>query len=580
MYEKRIRVLALAFGCLGILLFSGICYRMILQGEEITSTPFIQQNELGRIHTLARQGVISRGDEGEVRIDYQALRTRFGNSFTGFVKKREKFLSYTDNGQLVINRDGLKVTNRRVIQASTLARRGTITDRKGRLLAQTLKNETGSLYRSYPYGASMLPVVGAIHPVFGARGLEKQLAPWLTGRKSAGGAASLYRFLSGREKNGDVHLTVDAEVQKAAYKALGDRTGAIVVLDVQTGAIVAAASTPSFDPGKADRTTWEKAASLGFQGPFTNRGLQRRYPPGSTFKIINATAVIDKKGFNPKSGLTCRGWLPEYGIHDSHHKKHGWVGLRNAFKLSCNVYFAEAGVRLGPELLQKAELFGFNRSWNLIGRGEKPTTVQSLAFAGKKTIQGGGRWQPADFQHNPKLVAQGGIGQNVVVATPLQMALAGAAIANDGSLMQPFLVDRVTFAANRDKGEGLIDWWHNRPQEFSRVCRKKNAEKILNMMELVMDKGTGFRLPKLYRSKGKYKLFVMTRKGGRQKNLLAGKTGTAQTGRGEHSWFVAVAPVDHPRYAVAAIVEYAGAGAKAAGRVAVKTMLAALNSEE
>ena len=159
------------------------------------------------------------------------------------------------------------------------------------------------------------------------------------------------------------------------------------------------------------------------------------------------------------------------------------------------------------------------------------------------------------------------------------MALAGAAIANEGKLMRPYLVDRVSFAGADRDSEGLIDWWHNRPGEFSRVCSPRHARSVLRMMELVMDKGTGFALPKLYRVKGKYRL-VAGRLGSR-KNLLAGKTGTAETGtgKGDHSWFVAVAPVDKPRYAVAALVEYGGLGAKSAGRAAVKTMLAALNSK-
>ena len=579
MYKKRIQTLSLAFCCFGIFLFVGICYRMIIQSDHLSNTPFIQQTQLKRMQTLADDGIITKDTVGKVKVDYQALKKQHGSSFTEFVKKREKYLSFNKNDELVINPDSVKVTNRRKIQSVTLAKRGRILDRKGRVLAETLQKEGGTWYRSYPYGASALPVVGAVHPLFGQRGLEKQLSSWLNGKTSANGVTNLYRFLSGREKNGDVHLTLDAEVQKAAYQALGDKTGAIVVIDVHTGAIIAAASAPSLDPATAKRADWENAAKLKYKAPFINRGLQRRYPPGSTFKIITATAVIDKKGFNHKSGITCKGKHPQYGIRDYGYKKHGWVGLRDAFKLSCNVYFGEAAVRLGPELLHKAELFGFNRSWNLVGQEDNPLTAKSLAFAGKESVQGGGRWQPADFKHNPKLVAQGGIGQNVITATPLQMAMAGAAIANRGSLMRPFLVDRVTFAAKDGAGEGLIDWWHNRPQEFSRVCSSKNGDAILEMMELVMFRGTGFTLPKLYRDKGKYKLFVYPRKN--KKNLLAGKTGTAETGtgRGDHSWFVAVAPVDKPRYAVAAIVEYGGLGAKAAGRAAVKTMLAALNSD-
>ena len=577
MYEKRIQRLALAFGCLGLLLFVGVCYRMVVQREHLAATPFIQQSELERIHTLARENIITRDKQGRVRVDYQALRDRHGARFTDFVKKREKFLSFNAKGELEIQRDAVKVTNRRTIRASTLAGRGRILDRRGRVLAESRQGKNGKWQRVYPYGAAALPVVGAVHRLYGERGLEHELSGWLTGKEQTSGTAGLYRLFSGRKKQGEARLTIDAEVQKAAYKALGKQTGAIVVVDVRTGAIIAAASTPSLDPNRATDADWQRAAELKYRAPFINRGLQRRYPPGSTFKIVTATAVIDKKGFRRSSGLTCRGIHPKYGIRDYHNKRHGWVGLDNAFKLSCNVYFGEAAVRLGPELLQKAELFGFNHAWNLIGRKGAAPTARSLAFAGYKKVRSGGRWQAADFRHNPKLVARGGIGQTVVSATPLQMALAGAAIANRGVLMEPFIVDRVTFAADKGGSEGIIDWWHNSPKQFAQVCRKKSAREILKMMQLVMHKGTGFALPKLNRVKGGYKLFAVARKG--QKNLLAGKTGTAETGRGDHSWFVAVAPVDHPRYAVAAIVEYGGLGAKAAGKAAVRTMLAALNAD-
>ena len=445
MYSKRISTLAIAFGCLGLLLFAGICYRMVIQGDKLSNTPFTQQTELDRIKTLAEQGIISRDEQGKVRVDYQALEQRYGKRFTGFVKKRQQFLAYSDKGELQIRPEAVTVGNPHKTGTAGLARRGRILDTRGRVLAESRERKTGHWYRAYPYGRAALPLVGSVHPIFGERGLEKQLSGWLTGREKTGAATGMYRLLSGREKQGDVYLTIDAEVQKAAFAALGSRTGAIVVLDVRTGAIVAAASTPSFDPATAARADWEAAAAKGYQGPFINRGLQRRYPPGSTFKIITATAVIDKKGFNAKKArFLCKGTHPKYHIHDYHNKKHGWVDLKAAFKLSCNVFFGEAGVRLGPELLRKAEQFGFNHPWNLIGRGTGHQAAKSLAFAGISSVQGGGVWQPADFVHNPRLVAQGGIGQNVISATPLQMALAGAAIANKGVLMRPYLVDRVS----------------------------------------------------------------------------------------------------------------------------------------
>ncbi len=259
------------------------------------------------------------------------------------------------------------------------------------------------------------------------------------------------------------------------------------------------------------------------------------------------------------------------------------MGLETAVRLSCNVFFAEVGVRLGPALARSVENFGFNTYWPLVDESpEDGLMAVSNAFAHYPSVRNGGPWEPIDFQRNPRLVAMGAVGQNVVMSTPLQIAMAGAAIANDGRLMKPRLVARVDYVqeSGMDQPHGWLPKWSSRPEKAGRVCSKKNARALVAMMETVTDTGTGHRLLKIYRDGDAFVAGRSIPEG--QENLLAGKTGTAQAGEDQkdHSWFVAVAPVDDPQYCVAVVIEHGGLGASAAGPVAADVMLAALNRNQ
>ncbi|CAG37152.1 related to penicillin-binding protein (PbpA) [Desulfotalea psychrophila LSv54] len=497
----------------------------------------------------------------------------YGKRLTRFIGKRTRFFSYKNN-KFKIDGDGFRVANHRITQGKNLEDRGRILDRNGLVLAESIQGMVGNITRKYPLGLATAPLLGVAHPIYGLKGLEKTLNSWLAGRQHSSAFSSFYRLASGRQKTTDIKLTIDGAVQQKIYQSMAHKTGAVVVLDINSGEMLAAVSTPAFDPSQPAGKYWEDEVKKGYRSGFVNRTLERRYPPGSTFKLVTAAAWADRTDFDIKWGMRCRGRHKTLGISDHNKRGHGWVSLQTAVSVSCNVFFSDIGVRLGPLLLKEANRFGFNRSW--LPAGKKSTSLQSLAFAGYPAVNSGREWTALNFNNNPKLVAQGAIGQNVVLATPLQMALTIAAIGNDGVMMKPRLV-RGAYFSDHDASVGLINQWPDTKGEVGRSCRKDTAKMLVEMMKKVMQTGTGYSIPKLYKYRGKYILSSILPKG--ETTQLLGKTGTAETGRGraDHSWFVGLAPADKPRYAVAVIVEHGGLGAKVAGPIAARAMRDVLN---
>lgn len=574
MYSERINRLTLVFALIGLALVTGLFYRMILQGEDLASTPYIEQKVINKIYRAVDKAMITE-ENGGVVLDRQRLRKTYGAAFTRFLEARLSYLSFKD-GKLEIEHSAFRVSNHRYRKGKMLADRGRILDREGRVLAETVTEENGSVRRNYPLGPAGFPLIGVAHSIYGLKGLEKTLDSWLMGEKKSGFLASIYRLISGRERTADVVLTIDTKVQQEIYRTLGEKTGAVVVLDVRNGEIIAAVSTPAFNPATPSGPLWEREEKRGYQGSFVDRTMQRRYPPGSTFKLVTAAAWADREEFDPKWGMKCSGRHKELGIRDHNKRGHGWVSLQTAVTNSCNVFFSDIGVQLGAQLLREANRFGFNSPWS--PAGEKSVTLQSLAFAGYPRVNSGHEWRSGNFTSNPKLVAQGAIGQNVVMATPLQMALVMSAFGNKGVMMKPQLV-KSAFYSDKNETSGLVNLWHGGKEEFRRSCRKDTAEILLEMMKKVMVNGTGYAIPKLYKEDGKYTLGSILPRG--QETQLIGKTGTAETGGGmeDHSWFIGLAPAESPRYAVAALVEHGGLGAKVAGPIAAKAMEVVLNEE-
>jgi penicillin-binding protein A len=571
-YRNRIIRLKIFFFCLMALVFAGILIKMTVQNQEISRTVFVDQKKIAFFKSLAEDGLITPGENRSVVIHENRLNERFENPYTvAYVMKREPYLFFRD-GRLEVEPAAVSVADRRQLRQAVDIGRGDILDRHAAVLARTARLESGEVVRQYPLGDAGFPLLGVAHAVYGKKGLEQALDPYLEGQVSQGVFRRVLQFFLGQETNCNVVLTLDADLQKQAYQAIQGKTGAVVVVEAATGEILAAASSPSFDPDTSPGIQWDEAEKKRSAGPFVNRAFQKRYPPGSTFKLVVAAAWMEKPGSDMTWGLECRGIHPKYGIREYRGKRHGWMGLKNAVIQSCNVFFAEAAVRLGPDLLYQAKKFGFNQPLVLWegSDGLAFSALSSRAFLGYTAVRDGQEWDSLDFKYNPRLVAQAGIGQNLIETTPLQMAMVGAAIGNNGMMKKPVLVKKI---------------WHRRhaktfsSKKGNRVMTAQTAALLLDMMAGVTDKGTGHGLKKIVYRDGTYIEVPFLEE--TEKNVLAGKTGTAETGTGleDHSWFVAVAPADNPRYAMAVIIENGGKGAQSAGPVAVTVMTQALNKK-
>jgi len=357
----------------------------------------------------------------------------------------------------------------------------------------------------------------------------------------------------------DVALTIDLDLEQFAESCLdraleqeievsGARhratSGAIVVLDVRTGAVLAAAAAPRFDLNEAARPTSDAAQELARRddAPMFNRVIQMSLAPGSTFKPVTAVAAL-KHGVNPRDGYFCRGYLHEPDKFRCLVYRHFGVGhesvtMTDAIVRSCNVYFFHLSEQLGgAEIVRWADAFGYGRATGIDLAGEEPGNVPAVT----RSPRGGSVWSDGET----KGVA---IGQGSMSATPLQVAVMMAAIANGGSRVVPH-VRRDAFQPPRP-----IDGLDGASDRSLAVVRHALAQVVTD------PHGTGHA--------NVYLADVE----------IAGKTGTAQSGspRGDHAWFAGYVPAREPRFAVVAVLEHAGSGGHAAGPLAreiVKKML-------
>jgi penicillin-binding protein 2 len=355
-------------------------------------------------------------------------------------------------------------------------------------------------------------------------------------------------------------LTVDQELQQKAEAALEGRAGAIVVLGVQTGEVLAMVNRPTFDPNvfargiKADE--WRNLIEDPLH-PLNNRAIQGQYPPGSTFKVIVAAAALEKGVITPSTRFFCPGGLPFGGRVFRCWKKggHGSVDLRQAITQSCDVYFYQVGQRLGINAIADyARRFGLGKPLGIALDHEAAGVIPDPTW--KKQVLN------APWYAGETLSVV--IGQGYVTATPLQMAVVAATLANGGTVYRPQVVKRVI----NDAGEIIRDY---APEVINRIGLKpQTVQLVRDGMRDVVNSSTGTgkkaQLPDV---------------------LVAGKTGTSQViagtrGKGkvlprqyrDHAWFIAFAPADAPEVAVACLIEHAGEGGGAAAAPVVRQVLA------
>lgn len=410
--------------------------------------------------------------------------------------------------------------------------RGSIIDDKGNVLA-----ETGSDgQRHYPYGEVMAPVTGYNGDKIGSAGIEAHANRELLGLTADMGRLGPISQLLQADRGNDVHLTIDADVQQAAYKALQGRKGAIVVLDANTGGVIAMVSQPSYDPNNIE-TEW-KALSQAESSPLLNRAVQGLYPPGSTIKPLIADEALSTGTVTESDTFDCTGALDVGGgqtIKDSSGEVHGRLNIREAIAESCNYTFGTIGMRLGDEKLKDAfHRFGFDRE---IG-GDVLMTKSHLPEFGKL-----GRGDQA----------QTAIGQSSLLVTPMHMALLAAAFANGGTIMKPYLIDKVVTP-------GGMTIATTSPTTWLTATTPDMAARIESYMAGVTDHGTG----------------TAARVNG---ITVVGKTGTAENSSGkEHAWFIGSAEVGGRRAAFAIIVENGGSGGRVAAPIA-RRIIEALNKK-
>ncbi|MEU8623837.1 penicillin-binding transpeptidase domain-containing protein [Streptomyces sp. NPDC048669] len=378
--------------------------------------------------------------------------------------------------------------------------------------------------RVWQDGPMWAPVTGYSSQAFDASQLEKLEDGILTGNDDQlFFDRTMSMFTNDKKQGGNIVTTLNAAAQKAAFTGLGDKKGAVAALDPQTGAILALASTPSYDPStfagnsNKDSEAWQ-ALQKDKDKPMLNRALRETYPPGSTFKVVTAAAALENGLYTDidaktDSPLPYRLPLSTRNLDNENNIPCKNVSLREALRMSCNTVFGKISDDLGNQkMIDEADKFGFNKDVFI------PVRATASIY-------------PKD---NRPQNAMAGIGQASNRATPLQMAMVAAAVANDGKLMQPYMV------AKR-QSPSLDDIYTHQPEQLSQPLSGENAQKLQEMMKTVVESGTG----------GNAKIPGVT---------VGGKTGTAQHGLDNsekpYAWFISYAKTDSGSpVAVAVVVE-------------------------
>ncbi len=426
--------------------------------------------------------------------------------------------------------------------------RGEILDNDGNILAANIKNDDGTETREYPYKNVFSHLVG--YSKFGGSGLESKYNFELQ---------ELNFEIIQRINNiifqkpmiaNSLVLTVDTDLQSIISEKMNKQKGGAVVIEPSTGKVLAMYSYPDFDPNNIEKN-WDKLRNDKENSPLLNRVTQGLYPPGSIFKVVTAAAdyeYVEKTLKDEKSSIDgeneeqktdtenssalvykqldemhydCLGEA-KFGsdiIHCFDSNVHGDINITKALTVSCNTFFSNLGIKLGGESLRKeSENLFFNKEYPFVLEHSKSSVT-------------------LDGNSNEFDIAQTAIGQGETLVTPLHMAMITSAIANGGIMMQPYLVDHQI----SDSGKIIKK---RMPKKLRQVFSLEESEYIKNMMVSVVKNGTGTPV--------------------KMKSIeIAGKTGTAQNTGADHGWFIAFAPADNPKIALAILNQNSGNTKKA-----------------
>jgi penicillin-binding protein A len=438
-------------------------------------------------------------------------------------------------------------------------KRGLIRAADGTILASNRIKKVGGqklYFRRYPQGGLFAQVVGYSTQSRARAGLESSENDYLTGSNANLKTildTTLDRIRGATIKGNDLWLTLRTRAQRLAMQQLQGKCGSVVALDTRTGAVLVMASRPTYDPNLVERQFARInniRAVCRPAAPLLNRATDGLFIPGSTFKVVTASAALDTGRFTPESHFYDPGYCVEYGqrVRNAGNPEapetFGSVNLITGLEHSINSVFCNIGKALGAgRILGYAKRYGFY--------DDPPLETPANERAPSGLYHDGKLFRPSNpaTQVDPGRLA---FGQEALLTTPLQMAMVAAGVANGGVVMKPHVVGRVTAP-----GGGVVT--RTRPQRLRRAVSTRTARELTAMMVGAVQSGTG----------------TAAQISGVE---VAGKTGTAETGvSGRYTaWFICFAPANHPRYAVAVVLEdQTGFGGQVSAPIA-RTVLEAL----
>jgi penicillin-binding protein A len=429
--------------------------------------------------------------------------------------------------------------NVRTLVDELKVKRGRILADDGTVLAKSVSAPDHTWSRVYPTGPLFSQAVGYSNAILGsAAGLEQSRGDALRGLQT--GLTSIFGQLSSNPVGDDVYTTLDPKAQRVAVQQLAGRAGSVVALNPQTGAVNVMFANPGYDDNHPNAP-----GSTQF-----NRSTQAGYPPGSTFKVVTASAAIDSGRYTPNSTVNGRSPVTVSGVplSNDNNQAFGVIDLTTALTYSVNTVWAQVAVALGRgTMTDYMQRFGFYAT--------PPLDYPRNQINASRPFGPNGRPYPPGSPNED--IGRIGIGQGGLEVTPLQMAMVAAAVANGGMLMAPHFTDRIV-----DPDGRTIQTIN--PSGYHRVMNPSTAQEVAQMMKRVVDEGTG----------------TAAQLGGIN---VAGKTGTAQVGivgsNLTQPWFIGFAPIQNPKVAIAVTIErsqggFGGTVAAPIAKAVIQTLLA------
>ena len=442
--------------------------------------------------------------------------------------------------------EGTQVNQRPLLEQQKIPR-GVIRANDGTRLAVNERSGSGQtrvFARRYPEGSVFAHSIGYSFIEAGAAGVERYYNDELSGQKEEF-ESLIDQAFGEREEGQDLRTSLDPQGQQAALDALRGQNGSVVALEPSTGKVLVMANVPSFDPNQVVEDQ-RRGRRSGGTGRF-NRATQARYPPGSTFKVVTTAAALDSGRFTKDSLIDGRNDKPISGVplQNSGGAEFPTISLTEALTQSVNTVFGEVAQRLGPDTMYRyMRRFGFNQKPPIDLPADELTA--SGVYKGSRLLD----------NDDPVDIGRVGIGQERLQVTPLQMAMVASAVANGGELMKPRIGER--FIRPDGRLASRVD-----EEEASQVMSASTAADLTDMMGQVVEEGTGTA-------------------GAVRGVDVAGKTGTAEVenGAANQAWFIAFAPKDDPKVAIAVTIERTqGQGGTVAAPIASQVIKALIGEE-